>query len=116
MGIGPDVARVRSSIGRVRPRERLARANLDATSDDQASLPGDIREIVDPRSRERLDTSYRPLCWTERQVVHHGPDRQLEKYAPTFRRPEPGVVSFVRDLLRYVWHGRQHPADVGSLR
>jgi uncharacterized damage-inducible protein DinB len=80
MQIRPDVEKLRYPIGRFRSRAGLSRAEIEELIDDLASLPGDLREVVDSLSREHLDTPYRPQGWTVRQVVHHLPDSHLNSY------------------------------------
>ena len=59
---------------------------------DIAAMPADLRRTVSPLTDEHLDTPYRPLGWTVRQVVHHLADSHMNslvrfKWALTEDRP-----------------------------
>ena len=44
------------------------------------ALPSKVREAVKGLSDEQLDSAYRPVGWTIRQVVHHIPDSHINSY------------------------------------
>ncbi|GAB3884968.1 YfiT family bacillithiol transferase [Spirosoma agri] len=45
-----------------------------------AGMPVKLTELVGTWSDDRLDTPYRPDCWTVRQVVHHVVDSHMNAY------------------------------------
>lgn len=70
----------RYPIGPFTFEESPSQAHREAWLDDIASLPRQLREVVNNLSDEQLDTPYREGGWTVRQVVHHVADSHMNSY------------------------------------
>ena len=79
-------------IGRFEPPDPVTHVQVIDWIRDIAAMPADLRRTVSPLTDEQLDTPYRPLGWTVRQVVHHLADSHMNslvrfKWALTEDRP-----------------------------
>ena len=74
---------LRYPIGRFREDPHPTAEQYERWIDRIASLPGDLRTLVQDLTGDQLDTPYRPDGWTVRQVVHHVPDSHLNAYVRT---------------------------------
>src|SRR5256885_8262473 len=63
-----------------RPSRPLDDARRREMIDAIARTPSEIRTAVRGLSDAQLDTPYRPLGWTVRQVVHHVPDSHMNAF------------------------------------
>jgi DinB superfamily len=73
----PDL---RYPIGKFQKEIELTETRREELIYGLASLPANLRRVVQPLSQQRLDTPYRPGGWTVRQVVHHLPDSHMNAY------------------------------------
>lgn len=74
---------LRYPIGEFVPPDRIDAAQLAAWIESIATLPADLRRVVEPlaaRDEAWLDRRYRPGGWTARQVVHHVADSHVNSY------------------------------------
>ena len=63
-----------------RPSRPLDDARRREMIDAIARTPSEIRTAIRGLSDAQLDTPYRPLGWTVRQVVHHVPDSHMNAF------------------------------------
>jgi len=73
----PDL---RYPIGKFQKEIELTETRREELIYGLASLPANLRRVVQPLSQQRLDTPYRPGGWTVRQMVHHLPDSHMNAY------------------------------------
>lgn len=83
---------LRYPIGQFRSPDLIDRDQRAAWVDDIATLPRDLRAVVESLDDVHLGMRYRPGSWTVRQVVHHVADSHLNsfvrfKWALTEQRP-----------------------------
>jgi len=72
--------KLRYPLGRFAPPEDVSPPRVDAWIEEIERFPAALRSVIEPLSREQLDTPYRPAGWTVRQVVHHLADSHLNSF------------------------------------
>ena len=71
---------LRYPIGKFHFEGPLTDQQKQASLDEIARTPANLRAAITGLSEAQLDTPYRPGGWTVRQVVHHMPDSHLNSY------------------------------------
>jgi uncharacterized damage-inducible protein DinB len=71
---------LRYPVGKFHYDGSLSPEQQQASLDEIAKTPVNLRAAVQGLSDFQLDTPYRPDGWTVRQVVHHVPDSHLNSY------------------------------------
>jgi uncharacterized damage-inducible protein DinB len=75
-----ELESLRYPVGRFAPLPHIDTAQRRALIDEIAALPAALRAGVQHLDDAALETPYRPVGWTIRQVVHHLPDSHLNAY------------------------------------
>jgi hypothetical protein len=78
------------------PGDRAAAIHVIAT------LPSQLRAIVERLTDPQLDSSYRPQGWTLRQVVHHLADSHIHSYV-RFKLAATEPMPLVSDYDEVQW-------------
>lgn len=76
----PHVDNWRYPIGLYEPISELSEHNRQVLIREVETQPSLLRSIVEPMTREQLETPYRPGGWTVQQVVHHLADNNMNAY------------------------------------
>src|ERR1043165_3434984 len=74
---------LRFPIGRFNWEGESSPAQREQFINDIGELPAQLRAAVAGLTDEQLDTPYRDVDWTVRQVVHHVADSHLNSYVRT---------------------------------
>lgn len=67
-------------IGKFRYQGPYTREQRKRFIDEIAAAPAKLRTAVSGLSASQLNTPYRPLGWTVRQVAHHVPDSHMNAF------------------------------------
>ena len=70
----------RYPVGKFESRSNLTAEERRSMIDDIAATPAKMRDAVRGLTDAQLDTPYREVGWTVRQVIHHVPDSHLNGY------------------------------------
>jgi DinB superfamily len=99
---------LRYPIGRLPNPQTFTQEEVQIWISDIEKLPKQLRDAVQNRTVEQLETPYRPGGWTVRQVVHHVADSHLNaimrlKLALTEENPtvKPYEEQFWAELADY---------------
>jgi hypothetical protein len=83
--------------------------------DEIEQAPARLRAVVAGLSDAQLDTPYRPVGWTVRQVVHHVPDSHLNSYV-RFRlaltEKEPTIKPYDESRWAELTDARTAPIEI----
>ena len=91
---------LRYPIGKFHFEGPLTDQQKQASMDEIARTPANLRAAVMGLSEAQLDTPYRPSGWTVRQVVHHMPDSHLNSYVRfklALTEDEPTIKPYAED-------------------
>ncbi|HTW60100.1 MAG TPA: bacillithiol transferase BstA [Terriglobales bacterium] len=91
---------LRYPIGKFHYDGPLSSDQRQASLDEIAQAPANLRRAVTGLSDAQLDTPYRPGGWTVRQVVHHVPDSHLNSYVRfklALTEDEPTIKPYAED-------------------
>ncbi|QQE76844.1 YfiT family bacillithiol transferase [Alicyclobacillus sp. SO9] len=71
---------VKYPIGRAKLPEGITSDDIERWTSEVEDAPAQLRAAVNGLSAGQLDTPYRPLGWTVRQVIHHLADTHVNTY------------------------------------
>lgn len=76
-----DLEGLRYPAGRHQPQDNITSEMLTTYISTIESFPGSLAKAVSDLTAEQLNTPYRPVGWTIRQVVHHCADSHMNAFA-----------------------------------
>jgi hypothetical protein len=82
--------------------------------DEIAHTPANLRDAVNRLSDTQLDTPYRPVGWTVRQVVHHLPDSHMNSYVRfklALTEDEPIIKPYAEDRWAELGDNKATPIE-----
>ena len=106
---------LRYPIGKFHFDGPLTEERKQASLDDIAHTPANLRAAVKGLSEAQLDTPYRPGGWTVRQVVHHVPDSHLNAYIRfklALTEDEPTIKPYEQQLWADLDDSKSTPIEV----
>lgn len=102
-------------VGKFVKKSTVTAAERAASIQLIAEAPAKLRAAVTGLSPEQLDSPYRPLGWTVRQVTHHVPDSHLNAYVRTklaLTEAEPTIKPYNEKLWAELEDTRATPIEI----
>jgi len=106
---------LRYPIGKFHFEGPLTDQQKQASLDEIARTPANLRTAVKGLSEAQLDTPYRPGGWTVRQVVHHVPDSHMNSYVRfklALTEDEPTIKPYAEDRWAELADTKATPVEV----
>jgi len=106
---------LRFPVGKFHYEGLLSEEQKQASLDEIARTPANLRAAVKELSEAQLDTPYRPGGWTVRQVVHHVPDSHMNSYVRfklALTESEPTIKPYAEDRWAELADSKSTPVEV----
>jgi uncharacterized damage-inducible protein DinB len=106
---------LRYPIGKFHFEGPLTDQQKQASLDEIARTPANLRAAITGLSEAQLDMPYRPGGWTVRQVVHHMPDSHLNSYVRfklALTEDQPTIKPYAEDRWAELADTKSTPVGV----